>query len=94
MWADRVVVTDDNPRSESSERIAQAIRSGMREPSAATVILDREQAIRETIAGARTDDVVLIAGKGHEEYQEVDGDRRPFSDRVLVAEIVGEGGGS
>ncbi|MCP5143017.1 MAG: UDP-N-acetylmuramoyl-L-alanyl-D-glutamate--2,6-diaminopimelate ligase [Chromatiales bacterium] len=88
--ADRVVVTDDNPRGEDPEVIIAGILVGMAEPGLVTVERDREAAIRAAIGAARAGDVVLIAGKGHEDYQIV-GDRRHwFSDRALVAEIKRE----
>jgi UDP-N-acetylmuramoyl-L-alanyl-D-glutamate--2,6-diaminopimelate ligase len=81
--ADRVVVTSDNPRSEAPFRIVSDIRAGLsREPFATE--LDRERAIDLAIAQADAADVVLIAGKGHEDYQEIQGTRHPFSD-VQVA---------
>ncbi|MGC9456546.1 MAG: UDP-N-acetylmuramoyl-L-alanyl-D-glutamate--2,6-diaminopimelate ligase [Halothiobacillaceae bacterium] len=78
--ADRVVVTDDNPRTEPGEIIVAQILSGMRAPDEAIVQRDRRLAIVETLAAAAADDLVLIAGKGHEDYQEIDGQRLPFSD--------------
>src|SRR5690606_32049199 len=78
-FADRVVVTSDNPRSETPFRIAADIRAGFtREPWRTE--LDREQAIHDALASAAADDVVLIAGKGHETWQEIAGQRLPFSD--------------
>ena len=78
-FADRVVVTSDNPRSETPFRIASDIRAGFtREPWLTE--LDREKAIRSALDSAGPDDVVLIAGKGHEAWQEVAGRRIPFSD--------------
>ena len=76
--ADRVVLTSDNPRSEDEQAIIDEIRAAA--PSA-EVIADRRQAIRRTILGAHPADVVLLAGKGDEPYQETAGVRRPFSDR-------------
>ena len=76
--ADFVVVTSDNPRSEDPEAIIADILPGVRVPHAVQV--DRRTAIRAAIADARRDDVVLIAGKGHEPYQEIAGKRLPFSD--------------
>lgn len=73
--ADRVVLTDDNPRHESSLAIVRAIQSGMRHPERARVMIDRTEAIAYAIEQARPDDVVLLAGKGHEVDQIV-GDRR------------------
>ena len=83
---DRVIVTDDNPRTEDPARIVDAILAGMRQPSAAMVIHDRRTAIVRALADASTDDLVLIAGKGHEEEQIVGAERRPFSDRTVVRE--------
>jgi len=88
--ADRVVITDDNPRGEDGDAIVAQIRAGLREPGRARVERDRARAIALAIAGAGAQDVVLIAGKGHEPYQEVAGQRRPFDDlaesrRVLEA---------
>ena len=78
-FADRVVVTSDNPRSETPFHIAADIRAGFtREPWLTE--LDREQAIHDALASAAADDVVLIAGKGHETWQEIAGQRLPFSD--------------
>lgn len=77
--ADHIVITSDNPRGESPFKIIADIRSGLsREPHASEV--DRAQAIKLALREAQPTDVVLIAGKGHEEYQEVAGQRLPFSD--------------
>jgi UDP-N-acetylmuramyl-tripeptide synthetase len=75
--ADRVVLTTDNSRSEDPKAILQDIRRGA--PSA-EIIADRSSAIRRTIAAADSADVLLLAGKGHEAYQEASGVRTPFSD--------------
>jgi murE/murF fusion protein len=75
--ADRVVLTSDNPRGEDAQMILEEIRVAA---PAAEVLVDRGQAIRRTILAAHPADVVLIAGKGHESYQEMGGVRRPFSD--------------
>ena len=75
--ADRVVLTSDNPRSEVPEAIIADIRGGA---PGAEVILDRALAIRQTILSAHPAAVILLAGKGHEPYQEIAGVRRPFSD--------------
>jgi UDP-N-acetylmuramoyl-L-alanyl-D-glutamate--2,6-diaminopimelate ligase len=76
--ADFVVVTSDNPRSEDPDAIVADIVPAVRAPHA--VHVERRDAIRAAIAGARAGDVVLIAGKGHEPYQEIAGRRLPFSD--------------
>ena len=88
--ADRLVVTSDNPRTEDPAAIADAVVSGIRTAAnpSWSVELDRATAIGAAVAGARRGDVVLIAGKGHEDYQERDGVRRPFSDvRVAAAAL-------
>jgi UDP-N-acetylmuramoyl-L-alanyl-D-glutamate--2,6-diaminopimelate ligase len=85
--AARVVVTSDNPRSEDPAAIASAVVHGVRESGNRrwSVDLDRETAIAAAIAGAKPGDVVLIAGKGHEDYQETHGVRTPFSDVATAA---------
>jgi UDP-N-acetylmuramyl-tripeptide synthetase len=75
--ADRVVLTSDNPRSEDPVAILNDIRVGA---PVAEVVVDRAEAIRWTILAAHPADVILLAGKGHEPYQEICGLRRPFSD--------------
>jgi UDP-N-acetylmuramyl-tripeptide synthetase len=84
--ADRIVVTSDNPRSEEPGAIAAAIVAGIRETGQRNhaLELDRAAAIRMAVASAQGGDVVLVAGKGHEDYQERLGERTPFSD-VAVA---------
>jgi UDP-N-acetylmuramoyl-L-alanyl-D-glutamate--2,6-diaminopimelate ligase len=76
--ADGVLLTSDNPRSESPQAILDAIRAGMK--TNAQVEADRARAIARVIAEAAPQDVVLLAGKGHEPYQEIAGKRLPFSD--------------
>jgi UDP-N-acetylmuramoyl-L-alanyl-D-glutamate--2,6-diaminopimelate ligase len=83
--ADQVVVTSDNPRSEKPEVIIAQILLGL--PSCPTLVVqsDRALAIAETIALAATQDVVLLAGKGHEATQEIAGVKTAFSDRIHAA---------
>ena len=78
--ADQVVLTSDNPRSEDPLHILQQMQAGLAPSSAVRSVVDRAQAIAVAIAQADAADVVLIAGKGHEDYQEVHGLRHPFSD--------------
>jgi len=80
--SDRVIVTSDNPRSEDPTAIAMAIAQGVRAVGTRRWLLeiDRAKAIRSAIASARAGDVVVLAGKGHETYQEIAGEKRPFSD--------------
>ena len=82
--ADRVIVTDDNPRTEQPDRIVADILAGMRQPATATVVRDRRAAILHALAEAEAGDIVLIAGKGHEDYQIVGAERLPFSDRTVA----------
>ena len=82
--ADAIVLTDDNPRSENGDRIIDDIRGGIPEGFQVLSERDRAAAIRLAVAGAAADDVVLVAGKGHENYQESGGRRLPFSDAAAV----------
>ncbi len=86
--ADRVVVTDDNPRREDGDAIVAGILSGFADPSRVVVQRDRARAIALAIAEAGTDDVVLVAGKGHEPYQEIDGIRHPFDDTEVARDLL------
>lgn len=78
--ADQVLLTSDNPRSESPEAIVAAMVQGLRRPQSVQIQLDRALAIDEALAQAAAQDVVLVAGKGHESEQEILGVRHPFSD--------------
>ncbi len=96
--ADRMVVTDDNPRGEAPASIREQMLAGLSEAARQRTwdIAGRAAAIRRTLAEAGPDDVVLIAGKGHENYQEIAGVRHPFDDRevaeqALAARGKGEG---
>ena len=88
--ADRVIVTSDNPRGEDPGSIADAIAQAVREQGNRrwTIELDRRQAIARAIADAAPGDVVLVAGKGHETYQESMGARVPFSDAAEVTAAI------
>jgi len=87
-WADEIIVTDDNPRSENPQAITDAIIGGMR-PRGVRVIHDRGEAIATALKEARARDVVLIAGKGHEDYQIYGETRRSFSDRREAQRYLG-----
>jgi UDP-N-acetylmuramoyl-L-alanyl-D-glutamate--2,6-diaminopimelate ligase len=78
--ADRVVVTSDNPRAENTRAILDAILAGISDRARTDVIEDRRAAIARAVAEASPRDVILLAGKGHEDYQEIAGVRHPFSD--------------
>jgi UDP-N-acetylmuramoyl-L-alanyl-D-glutamate--2,6-diaminopimelate ligase len=87
--ADRLVVTSDNPRHESVNSIINDVLRGMEEPQRAVVEPDRGRAIARAIETAGPGDIVLVAGKGHERWQEVAGQRIPFSDEVMVRQLLG-----
>jgi len=89
--ADRVVLTSDNPRNEDPAAILKAIRRGV--SGDCITELDRQTAIDSTIEAAAAADVVLIAGKGHEQYQEIAGLRLPFSDAAVAEAALGRRGG-
>ena len=82
--ADLVIVTDDNPRAESGDVIVADILAGFAAPERVIVLRDRAAAIARAIGAAGADDIVLIAGKGHEPYQEIDGVQHPFDDTVVA----------
>jgi UDP-N-acetylmuramoyl-L-alanyl-D-glutamate--2,6-diaminopimelate ligase len=86
--ADQVVLTNDNPRDEDPALIVSDIQQGMRRPDAVTIELDRRAAITHAIERAEPGDLILVAGKGHEELQWVAGHPLPFSDRGVVQELL------
>lgn len=86
--ADHVIVTDDNPRTEDSSLIINDILQGFTQPQNVQVIASRQQAIEQSIKQANTTDIVLLAGKGHENYQEIAGVRHHFSDMEEASQIL------
>ncbi len=88
LYADKVVLTDDNPRSEQSIAIIGDILSGFEKPEKVHVQLDRWLAITHAITAATAEDVILVAGKGHEQYQEIAGIKHPFNDAQVVTEVL------
>jgi UDP-N-acetylmuramoyl-L-alanyl-D-glutamate--2,6-diaminopimelate ligase len=86
--ADAVIVTDDNPRTESGDAIVADILAGFSRPDAITIRRDRAVAIAEAIRTAAGGDIVLIAGKGHEPYQEIDGVQHPFDDAATARAVL------
>ncbi len=85
--AHRIILTDDNPRAENGLSIIREIQSGMARPDRARVIRDRASAIETAMTEAGDADLVLVAGKGHETSQEIDGQRRAFSDFEVVSRV-------
>ncbi|MFD2229282.1 UDP-N-acetylmuramoyl-L-alanyl-D-glutamate--2,6-diaminopimelate ligase [Alkalimarinus sediminis] len=90
-YADVVVVTDDNPRGEKPESIVADILTGFSDERRARVLHDRRTAIETCISSAAEEDMVLVAGKGHEDYQEVAGQRLEFSDIAVVESCLKSG---
>ena len=89
--SDRVISTSDNPRSEDPEDIINDMLEGLdaKQMRKVVSIVDRREAIRTACMMAQKGDVVLIAGKGHEDYQEIQGVKHHFDDREVVREIFG-----
>ena len=85
-YADYVIITNDNPRHEVPQRIADDIVSGC--AGSPAIQLDRAAAIHHAILNADDEDTILIAGKGHEPYQLIAGQRLPFSDRDVALEAL------
>ena len=88
-YSDKVILTSDNPRSEDPAEIIKDMEKGL--PMAAKrkyiSIVDRKEAIKTAISLAKKDDIVLIAGKGHEKYQEIKGVKYDFDDKQVVNEM-------
>jgi len=87
--ADRIVVTDDNPRGEDGDAIVAEILAGIQDPSRITVERERARAIERAVRGAEPGDVVLVAGKGHETEQVIGTQKLHYSDRETAARITG-----
>ncbi len=88
-FADKIVLTNDNPRTEDEAKIIHDIEQGLTNIKNTQVITDRVTAIRETLAQAKADDVILIAGKGHEDYQIIGKTKHHYSDQETVKQILG-----
>ena len=87
-FADRIIVTSDNPRSESPKKIAEEIVAGFEDESKIKIILDRRDAITYALENAQENDVVLLAGKGHESAQIISGKSYDFDDRLVAKECL------
>ena len=87
--ADFTIITSDNPRTEDPEKIVKQIEEGIKKTNGSyKVIVDRVEAITEAIKMANKKDIILLAGKGHEPYQEINGVKHPFDERIIVNEII------
>ena len=88
--SDRIVLTADNARNETVASINADIQRGIQSNANVTVIEDRKQAIRHTIGQANVGDIILLAGKGHETYQDINGQRIDYDERAFVAQVLEE----
>lgn len=88
--ADFTFITSDNPRTENPEEIIKEIEEGIKKTKGNyKVVVDRTEAIKEAINMANKLDIIVLAGKGHEPYQEINGEKLPYDERVIVKEIIG-----
>ena len=89
--ADYTIVTTDNPRTEKPEDIISEIEKGISKTKGKyEIVVDRKEAIAKAIKIMNKRDIVIIAGKGHEVYQEINGEKKPFNEREIIKEILGE----
>ncbi len=87
--ADFTFITSDNPRTEEPEKIIEQIEEGMKKTKGKyKVVVDRTEAIKQAIQMANKRDIIVLAGKGHEPYQEINGVKHPFDERMIVNEII------
>lgn len=86
------VITSDNPRTEDPFEIIRAVEEGIRRTKCPYICIEnRREAIRYAIDNAQPGDVIVLAGKGHETYQEIDGVKHPFDEKIVVSELLSEG---
>ena len=89
--ADYTFITSDNPRTEKPEDITAQIEEGIKKTKGKySVVVDRVEAIKKAIKMANKRDIIVLAGKGHEPYQEINGKKYPFDERIIVREIIKE----
>lgn len=87
--ADYTIITSDNPRTEKPEEIVKQIEKGITKTKGKyEVIVDRKKAIENAIKMANKNDIIVLAGKGHEPYQEINGVKHPFDERIIVTDII------
>lgn len=85
-WSDKVILTSDNPRSEQPEQIIKDMEAGVmpQNKKKTLSITDRKEAIRTACHLAQPGDIILVAGKGHEKYQDINGVKHPFDDKEVL----------
>ena len=87
--ADYTFITSDNPRTEDPQKIVDQIEEGMKKTNGKySVVVDRTEAIKQAIKMATKRDIVVLAGKGHEPYQEINGVKHPYDERIIVKELI------
>ncbi|MEJ6979828.1 UDP-N-acetylmuramoyl-L-alanyl-D-glutamate--2,6-diaminopimelate ligase [Pedobacter sp. P351] len=91
-WSDKVILTSDNPRTEEPEQILRDMDAGVMPNNRrkALTIVDRKEAIRTACHLARPGDIIVVAGKGHEKYQEIKGVKYPFDDKKILTELLNQ----
>ena len=91
--ADYTIITSDNPRTENPDEIVNEIEKGIKKTNGKyECIVDRREAIKKAIEMANKRDLIVLAGKGHEPYQEINHKTYPFDERIIVREIIEEMG--
>lgn len=91
--ADYTIITSDNPRTENPDEIVNEIEKGIKKTNGKyECIVDRREAIKKAIEIANKRDLIVLAGKGHEPYQEINHKTYPFDERVIVRELIEEMG--
>lgn len=87
--ADFTIITSDNPRTEEPKEIIKDIENGIKKTNGKYICIEnRKEAIKEAINMANKKDIIILAGKGHESYQEINGEKHPFDERIIVREII------
>ena len=87
--ADYTFITSDNPRTEDPQKIVDQIEEGMKKTNGKySVVVDRTEAIKQAIKMATKRDIIVLAGKGHEPYQEINGVKHPYDERIIVKELI------
>ncbi len=89
-WSDKIILTSDNPRTEDAEQILKDMEAGLNSAAKrkSLSILDRKEAIKTAVMMANKEDIILVAGKGHEKYQDINGVKHPFDDKKILAELL------
>jgi len=88
-WSDKLILTSDNPRTEDPETILREMEAGLNSAAKrkTITITDRKEAILQAVKLAKPEDIILVAGKGHEKYQDINGVKHHFDDKEMLNEI-------